>query len=342
MRDQILDVLRRRIALLLSKGALTSRPSQTNIFTKILIVRPNHRLGNQLLLTPLLQEIEKHYPGVKISLLVKGNLAPEIFKHYKLDRLYCLPRKPLKDPFKYVSVLWMTLLAKYDIAMNVIPSSSSGLLFTSWTRANFKISDHQILEGDNSAAHMAKAPVYTFRKLLLPSNSSLGDHVYPLNLRLSGSELNKGRVALYRIFNNNLPTIILYTYATRNKLYPPAWWEEFYKKLIVRHANHNILEVLPLENVSQLSSPHKTFYSRDIREIASLIANASVFIGADSGMMHLSSSSGTPTIGLFKVTSVERYAPYGNESFAVDTNVTTIDIILSRLNDVLSVDETLV
>jgi heptosyltransferase-3 len=32
---------------------------------RILVIRPNHRLGNQLLLTPLLQEIEKLYPAAK-------------------------------------------------------------------------------------------------------------------------------------------------------------------------------------------------------------------------------------------------------------------------------------
>ena len=37
-------------------------------------------------------------------------------------------------------------------------------------------------------------------------------------------------------------------------------------------------------------------------------------------MMHLASASQTKTIGLFKVTEVDTYKPYGNGSLAVDTN----------------------
>jgi ADP-heptose:LPS heptosyltransferase len=37
------------------------------------------------------------------------------------------------------------------------------------------------------------------------------------------------------------------------------------------------------------------FYSKDIREIGAVIANTEIFIGADSGIMHLASASLTPT-----------------------------------------------
>ena len=46
---------------------------------RILISRPNGRLGNLLLITPLLQEIEATFPQCKIDLFIKGNLAPILF-----------------------------------------------------------------------------------------------------------------------------------------------------------------------------------------------------------------------------------------------------------------------
>ncbi|WP_254427179.1 hypothetical protein [Rhodanobacter sp. C01] len=36
---------------------------------RILLLRPNHRLGNTLLLTPLLIELEQRYPGAEIDLI---------------------------------------------------------------------------------------------------------------------------------------------------------------------------------------------------------------------------------------------------------------------------------
>ena len=64
----------------------------------------------------------------------------------------------------------------------------------------------------------------------------------------------------------------------------------FIERLQTEFPQHNIIEVLPVQNVSKLSFKAPTFYSKDVREIASLIANTVVFIGADSGIMHLASA----------------------------------------------------
>ena len=49
---------------------------------RVLINRPNQRLGNILLITPLIQEIIRYNPDVKIDLFVKGKVAPIIFENY--------------------------------------------------------------------------------------------------------------------------------------------------------------------------------------------------------------------------------------------------------------------
>lgn len=82
----------------------------------------------------------------------------------------------------------------------------------------------------------------------------------------------------------------------------------------------NIIEVLPIENVSKISFKEPTFYSNNIREIGALIKNTSLFIGADSGIMHLASSVHVPTIGLFSVTDRDKYEPYNEGSLAVNAN----------------------
>ena len=49
---------------------------------RVLICRPNQRLGNLLLVTPLVQEITETFPHYKIDLFEKGTLAPKVFKNY--------------------------------------------------------------------------------------------------------------------------------------------------------------------------------------------------------------------------------------------------------------------
>ncbi|MGE4049227.1 MAG: glycosyltransferase family 9 protein [Acetobacteraceae bacterium] len=52
-------------------------------------------------------------------------------------------------------------------------------------------------------------------------------------------------------------------------------------------------------------------------ETAACLARAALFVGNDSGLMHLSASTGAPTLGLFGPTNAGEYAPAGRCAAAV-------------------------
>jgi ADP-heptose:LPS heptosyltransferase len=52
-------------------------------------------------------------------------------------------------------------------------------------------------------------------------------------------------------------------------------------------------------------------------EVAACLARASLFVGNDSGLMHLAAAAGAPTLGLFGPTSADEYAPAGRHSAVV-------------------------
>jgi ADP-heptose:LPS heptosyltransferase len=309
---------------------------------RVLICRPNHRLGNLLLITPLLQEVTATFPGCKIDLFVKGGLAPILFKNYKnIDYIIQLPKKPFSNLFQYIKG-WIDLKRKkYDIVINASRRSSSGRLSAQLANSKIKFfgdtcDDFQPKGKDQQ--HMAKYPIYSLRHYL----SKLGflkrnKKIAPLCLKLSESEIDEGQKKLKELVNNDKKTICLFTYATGHKCYSRCWWQPFYERLKKEYPDYNIVEVLPIENISMIEFQAPSFYSKDIREIGSFIANTTVFIGADSGIMHLASAAGTPTIGLFSVTNENAYKPYGNNSVAINTNTTTIDECIEIVEKVLSV-----
>ena len=55
-----------------------------------------------------------------------------------------------------------------------------------------------------------------------------------------------------------------------------------------------------------------------IPEAAACLMRCRVFIGNDSGLMHLSASAGTPTVGLFGPTPASEYAPSGARAVVVE------------------------
>lgn len=325
-----INKIRRYITRGLTKNIRCSDLPQLNegeklCLNRILIIRPNGRLGNLLMLTPLVQEIISTFPECKIDLFVKGYLAPIIFKNYEnVDKIITLPKKPFNELIKYMSV-WTTLRKqKYDMVINIDKGSSSGRIATKISSAKFKIFGDEIANlalKYKDYRHMAKAPVHNFREFLTFLGYNQNNNSVPsLDLKLEDSEIEKGKQILQDLVQNDAKMISIFTYATCSKCYSVPWWEEFYKELKANFPDYTIIEILPIENVSQINFQAKTFYSKDVREIAAVIACTSFFIGADSGVMHLASASKTPTFGLFSVTDPKMYAPYSTKSFAINTN----------------------
>lgn len=306
---------------------------------RVLVCRPNHRLGNLLLTTPLVQEITNTFPNARIDLFIKGGAGSLIFRNYKnIDTLIQLPKKPFKDLLKYLRGWLHIQKTRYDIVINVVSNSSSGRLSTKYANAKFRCFgdvDSSILTKYPDADHMAKFPVYSFREFLTQLGFPENDRaVAPMNLELSAAEIAQGKKLLSDIIKNDRKTIALFTYATGDKCYSVAWWQEFYTKLKAIYPDYNIIEVLPVENISQLAFSIPSFYSKDVREIGSFITNTDLFIGADSGMMHLASASHAPTVGLFKITNAKIYAPYNHNSLAIDTSKKSIDECIGIIRNI--------
>ena len=53
-------------------------------------------------------------------------------------------------------------------------------------------------------------------------------------------------------------------------------------------------------------------------EAAACLARCRLFVGNDSGLMHLAAAAGTPTLGLFGPTPASEYAPAGRRAAAVE------------------------
>ncbi len=307
----------------------------------VLIIRPNHRLGNQLLMTPIVQEVEETFPNARIDLFT-GKIAPVLFQNYhRVDRIIRIPRKPFKELFKYLKA-WISIRKKwYDLVVNVDKSSSSGRLATSFARGKYKIHGEQvdeILIQHPDYQHIAKYPVYNLRYALSLLGIEETEKEMPcLNLKLSDQELVHGKLQLLSLVEDkSKPVICLYTFATGAKCYTKSWWIAFYEELKTRYPNYTILEILPVENISMIAFKAPSFYSTNIRQMASVMANSAVFIGADCGIMHLASAAPTPTFGFFSVTNPLCYAPYNKGSKAFVTTVLENETIFKELDNLLN------
>ncbi len=315
------------------------KPINRSQIKKVLIVRPNHRLGNQLLLSPLIREVTDVFPNCRIDLFVKGGLGPIIYKNYEsLDKIVALPKKHFKEIFLYTQGWLYIKRQRYDIVINVEKGSSSGTLATKLANSCYKSfgEENELYNSRKDYQHAAKKPVYNFRSFLSERGIIISkDEVPTLDLKLSKDEIAAGKKIIDSLVTKEKDTICIFTNATGTKCYSEEWWMNFYHHLKKEYKDHNILEMLPVENISKIGFLEPSFYSKDIREMGAVLANTAIFIGADSGIMHLASAVGVPTLGLFSVTSFEKYQPYGNQSQSVNTNEMTAKDITEVMNGIL-------
>ena len=307
---------------------------------KVLIIRPNHRLGNQLLLTPLVQEVIRVFPNCEIDLFVKGGVAHPVFENYKaVVNIIKLPKKPWSHIYEYIKC-WVSIKRKaYDFVINGDRASSSGRLLTQLAKADFKIFgevDESEFKGLKDYQHISIFPVYNLRLYLKNLGVSINDKAVPvLDIKLNEAEIAKGKKILDDVIGNTKKTICIYTNATGDKCYSEGWWGIFYERLLQEYPDYNVIEMLPIENISKINFKSPNFYSQDIREMGAIIRNTSVFIAADNGVMHLASASQAATVGFFSVTNLNMYKPYGNKNIALQTNETSIDDWIKAIDGIL-------
>ncbi len=72
------------------------------------------------------------------------------------------------------------------------------------------------------------------------------------------------------------------------------------------------------EMVSQVPSHFEVFYKRSILEVSELLSSSMLYLGNDSGISHLSSILGTPSVVVFRASDPCIWRPYGKRVYIVD------------------------
>lgn len=298
---------------------------------RVLICRPNHRLGNAVLISSLLAEVEALYPGAEIDLVSGGDAAQSLFAdRFQVRRVFSLPRKVVRHPWSTIVLLRRLRRDSYDLAIDACNGSQSGRLLLAIVKARFKLGfpdastrAGSAWQGWSCPDHLGQRSVFLLRAAC--AVGTVGRDCIPLNLRLSDAERQQARQALDAVFHASprhaatRPVIGIFANATGAKRYGEEWWTRFMTALLVRHPDLLIVDVVAEHGRTQLGGNFDSYYTRDLRRLASVIANMDGFISADCGVMHLATASGAPTLGLFSVTCSKKYGPYGPANAAIET-----------------------
>lgn len=298
---------------LVGAGGLPSKGIQ-----RILVCRPNHRLGNTLLLTPLLVEIERRFPGAEVDLLSAGPAAHGVFRGFDIvGDCTTLDRRAVRHPLGTLGTLRKLRARRYDLVIDAAAGSSSGRIAAALARSRFQLRT-DAMPTDGQAMHLAARPVHALRWAL----GVTGEAEVPLlDLRLTERERNCGKEALMRVLHDagadDRPVVAIFPNATGSKRLPTEWWSDFTTALLAKIGDARVVELVSADGHSRLGGGYPTYYTSDPRKLAAFIDAAGTYISADCGVMHLAAATTAITMGIFGPTDPRRYAPYGRGNAAV-------------------------
>jgi heptosyltransferase-3 len=292
---------------------------------RILVCRPNHRLGNMLLMTPLIAELEQRYKGAEIDIVAEGPAACDVFATYfSVRNIYCLPPRGFKRPLAFLAMIAKIRRNHYDLIIDPCVGSTFSRVLTRAFRGRCKLGFDDaaaprglthVVPTAAAPRHMAKRPVSLLRWACAGEADAAPD-VPPLDICLTAAEQAQGRAMLDTLLlTTTTPpaglTIGIFANATGAKRYPGPWWHAFIDALRQAHPQCAIVEIIPGHGRSMLDGAWPGYYSTSIRRMSAVMSALDVMISADCGVMHLAVASRVPTLGLFSVTDAAVYGPYG-------------------------------
>lgn len=281
-----------------------------------------NQIGDLIFSLPLLKALRENFPDASIHSIVKPYLKELLVGSPYVDSIL-LRERGLKAQFELLKTIRTN---RYDLLIS-LSTSEECLTLTAFSKAKVKagfsrfpwnvcLDATETIEGHNSW--------YNNAKLLKRLNIHVNKNDYVGLLILEQNECNR-----------NLPDkfVIISPGASRRR-FAKTWGEEKFSELMVSlketydlvpvivggndnlEYNETIIKKIK-ENGRGKNMDVMNATGTGLRELCCMIKDASLFVGIDSGIMHLASSLDIPVVGIFGPTDPFYVGPQNDRSIVV-------------------------
>jgi len=310
------------LGFLLGAPSVSSKRISPDRLRRVLVVRQDERLGNVLLITPLLEGLRRALPEARIVVLVSRRFADVLRSNGDIDSLKTFDKKELlKNPLRLVALIRWLRRGSFDLAVDCGPIDDLSLnnsLLTYLSGAPLRLG-HQ------------RADSHLFLNLLVPprtgDRSEADRHLDllrylfekvsagPVKLTLQPEERVRARQRWQALGFPGGRVVAIHVGGRGSK----QWgWDNFLslaERLISEDGVRVILYWGPDEKdlVGRLRDRPRPGLvlspPLSVRDLAAQLELCAVFVGNDTGPMHLAVAVGTPTVAVFLKANYTRYGP---------------------------------
>jgi len=317
---------------------------------KILLIR-NDNIGDVICTTPCFEILRKHFPNAYIALLVCSLTYEVVEGNPFLDRIFVYEKaKHVKKNrflawFNQWRVLKEIRREKFDLAINLRPDFSPSAARIVWASgARYRLGTPPLLKRHKkwSFFYNGLLPLPESNWHEVERTCFLLSHFIPLkdiSLNLHFAVPKASLIQAKDFFKSlNLPlhkSICLHLSGRKeaNKFWPLCHWAKLYQTFkkygynaFFSYAFFDKKDFQDLCHILHETPPN--FCSHSLKAFGGIIKYSGLFIGVDSGAMHIAAALKIPCIALFGKASIKRWHPWGVKHICLQARDNQINSIL--------------
>lgn len=286
---------------------------------RIAVLRPNHRLGNTLLLTPLVKQLGDAFPHATVDVVTGGHSGFDVFRGFSnVSDIIGFPKRACRHPVRTAETFRRLLSRRYDLAIDPMIRSRSGRFLLNTLRSTHKLGYSSgsalrdraltfVADSGTAPRSYAEIPVYLLHRFMAAEDND-PSAAARLHLSLSAAERERGHAFLNPV-DPSAPTMTVFANATGGKCFTPEWWKSVIGWVRRELPRLNVIEFVPDDGRPRLSDVAAGRFTRDLRLLGGALSAANLVACADCGIMHLADASNARLLGLFKTTDPGIYGP---------------------------------
>ena len=280
---------------------------------------------------PLLCALRDARPDAHIAWMTQTEFAPVLKRHSDVDDVISVSRRWFLSPAKLWQVSRQLRAMNFDVVLDpqsLTKSSIGGFLSGTRRRigvdrpAGRELSRHL----NNELVPDRTNVIHRYLELLRPlgieqSRINFRFPVLPLSSRLVDFFCTAGDAGNFVVLNPNAGWPSKTWPAEQVAKTAEALYSLFKLRSVVIW--HGTKERQVAENVAACYSSVLVAPPTDMNELAALIRASRLFVGTDSGPLHLAAANGTPCVGLFGPTRSEVCGPISSSSVCIQAPLQT-------------------
>ncbi|MDD5192771.1 MAG: glycosyltransferase family 9 protein [Candidatus Nanoarchaeia archaeon] len=291
---------------------------------KILLIRLGN-LGDAILSVPMIRELKRNFPKSKIYMLTSPKTAGVYTNVSYIDKLITinLSLSNLYNPLKILRK------ENFDLIIDMENYSRVTALFTYFIKPKFSIG----FNSENQFRASLFDASFVYDNGDKHEVDCFFDLVRPLKIKIKNKELEfhvKADKHVDKLLKENKLSkkdLKIIIHPSNNKDWNiKRWSEERFASLITQLIKKYKAKIILIgikedkeiiDRVKRLVDSNKNLFDfsgrLNISQTAYLIKKCDLYIGNDTGPMHLSAAVQTPTIGIYGPVNVHKWGPYGKK-----------------------------